>query len=723
MTTNTNAGSGQEDTGPSPHTCSLAEWSIITHINHSVVDVPLQMQLPGIVIFVHGVNSDGEWYEQAEQGLCAGLNDRMKRQSRHLVHRGPKSGQLTSVTYGPELTDEGYIHPKANNKTFIATDQHFSPVIRFRWGYKAGGEELQQYGDGIYLNEQDYWGGGPFANGCTSLPDLWSDGMSDQLLLWMQVQHLNPTADRMVFSCPPRPYFVLAALRLARLVEAIRKKQADVPITIVCHSQGNMIGMAAAFLGDRLPSITDTYGKSGRCVADSYVLCNPPYSLVTSNLAEDWTQGKLKDRHGGSGRQSRDARIQTLRTFFGIIREPVCTPPTDAQVDEYTANTKHGYNSAADRDRHGYGANKSTRGRVTLYCCPHDQVIGSDAIQGIGWRGMSKQEITDTNGVGVFCQRVFAQGFEIGTQGSYHYWHDHHAAPKPGSDSYWVPPSPSVKYSIKKGLEASKHPVAKILTVATAPVMLFSTYLFDKRINALPPVDWQIPLEAPDLPRAFMPQSLRFGVSRRQFDEQYAPPGQARDSDNPPAPDSPYAGNRQLPKEAGAATDAAKGNTATQASLYYEDHARLRMQARREGVVEKGAKVEGEDDLSKATDQYKAWRHDKITSYLADNVDTNATDHSTIMTNGLHAQSVLAYDVAVGHCMISAQDLRQFREVADWRYLKDQASPFMEFDEHFRLGLLDGKLPHKWAHVSGSEGNMPDTIADQREHKAPHYPK
>lgn len=723
MNINANAKIGQEETAPSTHTCSLAEWTTITHINHSVVNVPLPLQMPGIVVFVHGVNSDGEWFDAAEQGLCEGLNERMKRQSKHLVHHGPESGQLAPVSYAPELTSAGYIDAEINNKSFITGDSHFSPVIRFRWGYKASAEELQQYGAGIYLNEHDYWGGGPFANGCTSLPDLWSEGMSDELLLWMHVNHFNPTNDRPVFSCPPRPYFVLAALRLARLVETIRKTQADVPITIVCHSQGNMIGMAAAFLGDRLPTVTDPYGKAGRCVADSYVLCNPPYSLVKANQAEDWTQGKLKDRQGGSGRQTREARIQTLRAFFDLIRKPACTDPDDATVDKYTANQAHDYTIAADRKRHGFGPNQSTRCRVTLYCCPHDQVIGSAAVQGIGWRGLSKEEIGETTGTGVFCQRVFAQGFEVGSNGRYHYWDDHHTAPKPGSDDYWIPLSPCVKYSIKKGLDASTNPVAKVLTIAAAPIMLFSTYLFDKRINALPPEDWSIPLDAPDLPRWFMPQSLRFGISRRQFDERYDPPGQARDQASPPGTGSPYAGAHTLPKGESEATDAPRGDTATQASLYYEDHARLRMQARREGMVEKGKKVEQEDDLSTATDEYKTWRNDKIATYLADNVDTNATDHSTIMTNDMHARGALAYDVAVGHCMISAQDVRRFREAADWRYLEEQSDPFKQFEEHFKYGLLKKKLPHEWVHAPGSEGNMPDTIADQREHPARNYPQ
>ncbi|MES2741490.1 MAG: hypothetical protein V4754_11135 [Pseudomonadota bacterium] len=61
----------------------------------------------------------------------------------------------------------------------ISSDDSFSPVIRFRWGYKASAEELQQFGDGVYLKEEGYWGGGPFANGCTALPDLWGKGLAE----------------------------------------------------------------------------------------------------------------------------------------------------------------------------------------------------------------------------------------------------------------------------------------------------------------------------------------------------------------------------------------------------------------------------------------------------------------------------------------------------------------------------------------------------------------
>src|SRR5471030_1400429 len=66
--------------------------------------VLMRVPLPGVVIFVHGVNSDGEWYKEAEQGLCDGLNDRLKRRDEHMVHPTPEGGQLTPATYMRELT-------------------------------------------------------------------------------------------------------------------------------------------------------------------------------------------------------------------------------------------------------------------------------------------------------------------------------------------------------------------------------------------------------------------------------------------------------------------------------------------------------------------------------------------------------------------------------------------------------------------------------------------
>ena len=698
----------------------------ITWLNGGYLDVLMRMPLPGIVMFVHGVNSDGEWYAPAEQGLCAGLNERLKRCDAHLAYPTAEGGQLTPASYLPELTPDGFINPKMTHKNFMSGNEHFSPVIHFRWGYKASVQELQEFGAGIYLNEQNYWGGGPFANGCTALPDLWTGGLSDNLMLWMQIEHLNPTSERIVFSCPPRPYYVLAALRLAKLVESIRRCQADVPITIVCHSQGNMVGMAAAFLGDALPQAQDSAELAGRCVADNYVLCNPPYSLAQSNFTEDWSAGGNQDRHGGTGRQSLEARLGTLRAFFDIVRQPASDLQKADDIDRFMANQAQGFHVASDRLAYGYGTRPSTTGRVTLYCNPHDQVISSTTVVGIGWRGLSQKEIAAAGGGGLFCQRIFAQGHTVGVKGSYHYWTDHYRQPQPGSQQFWQPESLRARYSVAKGLDANKgRVVGQILTVVTAPAMIVLMKLAGIRINALPDETWQIPLDAPDLPAPFKPQAGRYGTNSDAFDQGYDAPAQARDQARARDAGDPYAGDRPISQKPGEkareASDAALGNVDTESSLRYEDHARLRMQARREGLVAKTDEhVNAEDNPGTASADYTAWRNKKIKTYLAATVDTHATDHSTILANPMHAQKALAYDVAVGRCHILDKDLHKLRIAADWRFLEglDDDDPNKVFAEYFFQGKFNKQSVFDWANAAGSEGRMPDKIVDVREHQA-----
>ena len=705
----------------------------ITWLNGSHLNILMNSPLPGIVIFVHGVNSDGEWYAAAEKGLCAGLNERLKRCDGHMAYPTAAGGQLTPATYLPDLTLDGFINPKKGHKNFIGDDEHFSPVIHFRWGYKANAQELQKFGEGIYLNEENYWGGGPFANGCTSLPDLWTQGIADNLFLWMHIEHLNPVSDRIVFSCPPRPYYVLAALRLAKLVGSIRRAQADVPITIVCHSQGNMVAMAAAFLGDTMLEVQDSAGLAGRCVADTYVLCNPPYSLAKKNFTEHWTSGDAEDRHGGTGRQTEAARLGTLRAFFDIIRKPASRPQKAEDIDEFMANAAHGFHIATDRVEHGYGTPPKTCGRVTLYCNPHDQVISSSSVVGIGWRGMSKEEIDAAGGGGLFCQRVFAQDYPVGRKGAYHYWKNHHCHPETGSQQFWYPESPSARYSVTKGLDASKgRKVGTIFTVLTAPLMILLLWIAGPRINAQPDKDWQIPLDAPNLPE-FKPQAGRYGPPTDAFDQGHDAPAQGRDKDRVRTADDPYDGDRPIAAKSGMAretTDAAMGDAGSESSLRYEDHARLRMQARREGLVPKTAEHVGEEDNpASASAEYTAWRNKKIKTFLAATVDTHATDHSTIMSNPMHAQKALAYDVAIGRCHILDKDLHQCRIAADWRFLEglDKDDPNKVFGEYFLEGKFNNESVFFWANTAGSEGRMPNKIIDVRQNTAqarrPHSPR
>ncbi|WP_445344297.1 T6SS effector phospholipase Tle3 domain-containing protein, partial [Caballeronia humi] len=120
----------------------------------ALVEIP--PHLPGIVIFVHGVNSEGEWYDDAEIALCAGLNKRLNRDdlasNTYATHKGGKPIPRAIVEVGN------------------------SPVIRFYWGYSAKkGTEKQwriplRNGNGFdawapECNEEFgpwYWGGGPF---------------------------------------------------------------------------------------------------------------------------------------------------------------------------------------------------------------------------------------------------------------------------------------------------------------------------------------------------------------------------------------------------------------------------------------------------------------------------------------------------------------------------------------------------------------------------------
>ncbi|MBB5366527.1 MULTISPECIES: hypothetical protein [unclassified Janthinobacterium] len=80
------------DDKPEADCILLAEPEGHTLFSHSLLDAVKRLPRPGIIIFVHGVNSDGEWYEQAEQGLCAGLNTRLKRRDEDLTIPGPAAG-------------------------------------------------------------------------------------------------------------------------------------------------------------------------------------------------------------------------------------------------------------------------------------------------------------------------------------------------------------------------------------------------------------------------------------------------------------------------------------------------------------------------------------------------------------------------------------------------------------------------------------------------------
>ena len=314
------------------------------------------------------------------------------------------------------------------------------------------------------------------------------------------------------------------------------------------------------------------------------------------------------------------------------------------------------------------GPQPTTRGRVTLYCHPHDQVISATPIQGIGWLGLSAEEIKATRGDGVFTQRVFAQGFHVGQHGDSDYWSNHYRQPARGSADFWHPHSPISKYDPDKGVRASTSTAGKAASVRTAAAMSALMKMLKTPINAVPPDDWRIPVTAPALPEVFTPQSMRFGHPSPQFDQDIEPPGTHRHAGKARPAGEPYA-----------------------------------------------------DTSVGGTPEYLEWRKQEIQGQLAATCDTHATDHSTILTNPGHAEKALAYDVAIGVGHIGEEAMRQLRIAADWRLLKglDDSDSQKMFDEYFLWGKFKKLSLLDWVRSDGSKGAMPTEIEDERMYKRP----
>lgn len=332
---------------------------------------------------------------------------------------------------------------------------------------------------------------------------------------------------------------------------------------------------------------------------------------------------------------------------------------------------------------------------------------------------MNAKEINASNGDGVFAQRVFSSAFPVGSKDPIHkeytYWANQEGPTlKPGSQKFWYPESPRAEYSFEKSIDANASMLGKAGAVVVGlPAKAVS--LFDQRLNALPPAGWTIPLAARPLPEAFEPQAILVDRFSKFFDTGTDAPGANRNKDAQYASDDPYGGAK--PDDA----DAPKGTEQSEAALRYDHHAFLRMRAKRENKYKSGEKVIDEDNPKVASAEYTAWRNKEIKKNLAANMYSSASDHSTIVTNPMHAQKALAYDVAMGHCTIRAKDLHQLRIAGDWRFLDglDKGNPNKVFLEYFKDGKFNDISVSEWSKNKKGEGGMPDKIVDQRENRTP----
>ncbi|MFP3757363.1 T6SS effector phospholipase Tle3 domain-containing protein [Cupriavidus sp. SIMBA_020] len=341
--------------------------------------------LPGVIIFVHGVNSEGEWYDAAEAALCEGLNQRLNRE---------------------DIEPNEYRSPQADGKQLPRelTKLGNSPVVRFFWGYRPeDGKEsahripLRNIGgfdfwapECIRSGGPWFWGGGPFQNGTNNLQQLWSNSGFRRHVFGVDMQALNTETERQLQDAPPRTYYAHAAHRLARLIDRIRRHSPDDTVTVCSHSQGTMIAMAATALCEtRAP--------------DALMVMNSPFAL----------DDKITDALTcGSERPTERARINTFRNIANRIRQDK-RALTDAQIMRLQVGATEDMNFwRPDLANHFGVPERDNHGRLYVYFSPHDRVMGCTALQSIGWQGVSHallEELGDT-----VKQRMLARGTPCG---------------------------------------------------------------------------------------------------------------------------------------------------------------------------------------------------------------------------------------------------------------------------------------------------------------------
>jgi hypothetical protein len=385
--------------------------------------------MPATMIFVHGVNSEGEWYRDAAQQFANGLNMRLGRNDLAELRSDPdRLHRLMSAADGERIR---------------------SPIIPFYWGYSVPKERrcklvddpkkfdandtrhseawLDTYGNP--LRKDGTWGGGPFQNGSGSLTACWlPEGFRVKILantLRIDVSKINPVLGRQLVDCPDRMYYVHAARRLAFLVKEIREGHPREPINIVSHSQGTMIALLSLFY----------MKQSGIRGPDTVMLNSTPYRF--DNLVTDW----LSAAGGFADMQTQEARIQTFQAAAQYLKESrdkfgsakrlpdvdcshshVPEHPYDDKLWAQVPDTETEWEADIGNVEIGRTGKKwwqiknhyrdDSRGCLYVNFNPQDRVIGVSAVAGIGWRGIPPSLLDEGKPTlgGNVKQRLFVRG-------------------------------------------------------------------------------------------------------------------------------------------------------------------------------------------------------------------------------------------------------------------------------------------------------------------------
>lgn len=344
--------------------------------------VAIPRDMPGIVIFLHGVNDPGASYESVETGLLQGLNERLHRPDLCAGRYGADFAtakaipvaDLNSVERSRLDDPDTYLYKRSTDKT---TRSCFIP---FYWGYRAAPDEIKrdkngdptklrtQYQDNFNnrLDRHFAKGGGFFANATNNLLEMFGEGFDK---FTRHAANLKLKTPLFMGANPPRRYFILAAHRLAMLISEARRLAPDETITIIGHSQGTLITLLAqALLVDR-----------GQRCADCAIMVASPYSLLPSKTPK------------GS---------DTLGTLLDIVQAVTATPHpgpplTAMQYGQPGYGGRTGPNwSPQQGQRLGPDNNtvvfpeRDNRGKVYLYFSHDDSTVGLRDVSGIGTFGV-----------------------------------------------------------------------------------------------------------------------------------------------------------------------------------------------------------------------------------------------------------------------------------------------------------------------------------------------
>jgi pimeloyl-ACP methyl ester carboxylesterase len=397
----------------------VGQGAAVTHASRAN-DRPVAMprDLPGIVIFLHGVNDPGAVYSFVEEGLCHGLNDRLSRDDLKSGLYGAKYQALAKKPKADvRINDESilgdpdtYLYHRTADKTTN------SVLIPFYWGYRADDSNIAklnnpgkvksraadpngnlmtrgQYQDlqGNRLDKHFAKAGGFFANATNNIPDMYERGFvagkDAQFVTWSNI------AGNYLYAAnaPDRTYFVLAATRLANLIFTIRAIKAKdlaaaqgmLPehetITIMGHSQGTILTLLAqAILKE----------KGHRCV-DTIIMVDTPYGLYET----------------ADSSQTGHAKLKTLIDIVNEVTQKPYTVPDLADMliehDRHGGRAGPGWTKTQGKRLDKSGKNwitfdeRDNRGKVYLYFCPEDTVVGLKSVHGIGTFGVPDEVPAD----------------------------------------------------------------------------------------------------------------------------------------------------------------------------------------------------------------------------------------------------------------------------------------------------------------------------------------